>query len=182
MPLETKPDRRAGEHHVWGELTVPKRFTASFTEDDDLPFNVDLVVELDGDRLVCSSLTCHRKADGSPVTGEAIRQVPVATLVREAAERAASGRHEINKLYKGLQVFGPNPRRQLRERGPVEQTLRAVAFEYRWALLCGEAPTRAVMDRFDIPRATAGRWIAMARKRAFLGAATPRRAGDIQED
>jgi hypothetical protein len=59
-----------------------------------------------------------------------------------------------------------------------DEILERVASVYRAALKAGAPPTDAVKTAFDIPRSTAGRWVAETRRRGFLGPATPRRAGE----
>jgi hypothetical protein len=49
---------------------------------------------------------------------------------------------------------------------------------YRLSYACGVAPTKSVAELFEMPRSTAGRWIATARKKGYLGKASPRYAGE----
>jgi hypothetical protein len=70
-----------------------------------------------------------------------------------------------------------------RERGRVsDEMLRETANVYRAALAAGKRPTQAVTREMHVSRATAGRWVAQARKRGFLGPARPRVAGEVRED
>ena len=61
--------------------------------------------------------------------------------------------------------------------GPSDEDLRTVAALYQVAYATGQAPTKLVMNRLDLPRSTASRWVRMARDRGLLGPATPRKAG-----
>jgi len=66
-----------------------------------------------------------------------------------------------------------------RRPGPVsDAVLRDVAAVYREALLVRAGPTNAVRDGLGVSRATAGRWVAMARARGLLGPAQPGVAGE----
>lgn len=67
-----------------------------------------------------------------------------------------------------------------RRRGPIpDDELRRVAEIYRQASIASAAPTNAVRDQMGVSRATAGRWVALARERGFLGAARPNAAGEV---
>ena len=66
-----------------------------------------------------------------------------------------------------------------RKRGPItDERLRQVADIYRAACFATGAPTNAVRDQLGVPRATAGRWVSLARQRGFLGATQPGVAGE----
>lgn len=68
-----------------------------------------------------------------------------------------------------------------RKRGPItDDVLREVAAVYRAASFAGPAPTNAVRDQMGVSRATAGRWVAMARERGLLGKASPGVAGESE--
>jgi hypothetical protein len=60
--------------------------------------------------------------------------------------------------------------------------LRRAADIYRAALKKHDPPTRAVADQLHLARSTAGRWMVEARRRRFLGLATPRQAGERKEN
>jgi hypothetical protein len=61
-----------------------------------------------------------------------------------------------------------------------DDELRSAAHLYRKALAEGKPPTGAVAEGLFLSRATAGRRVAMARERGFLGKALPRAAGEIE--
>ena len=142
------------------------------------PYELELHVVFEDGRFVCNRLTVSRKPDGPPVTTEGIREIPVAALVRMAAEtgvwRSEPTDDGSSKLIDGWPLQVP-PRAP--GAGPGEEHLRAVAATYQLAYATGAPPTKTVMERFGLPRATASRWIALARKRGLLGPATPRKAG-----
>ena len=67
-----------------------------------------------------------------------------------------------------------------RRRGRVsDDVLRQAAAIYRAASFAGPAPTNAVKDQMSVSRATAGRWVSMARERGFLGKTQPGMAGEV---
>jgi hypothetical protein len=139
---------------------------------DDPPSRVVLEVELSDGAYVCTSITVERLRGGPPITSEALHAVPVRRLIRE-------------NLSKRLRLLG-TPGSQaatwdpalLREQGPTDWTLEAVAFVYRTAVMLDEPPVLAVRDHFGIPRPTAARWVEKARQRGFLGPAAPGRSGE----
>lgn len=130
----------------------------------DLAFVIHGELTRDGGRMVCQRLTIERRPGGPPVTGEALRRIQVQALVRAETRRSLAS------------VLVGDPR-QAAVAGPIDDTLRLVAEVYRIAYLCSDPPTATVAGRFGLPRSTAGRWVAMARARGFLGEVTERKAG-----
>jgi hypothetical protein len=55
--------------------------------------------------------------------------------------------------------------------------LRWVAHIYQFAVAVGAKPTKWIEESFGLSRPTAGRWIAAARERGFLGPAELGKAG-----
>jgi hypothetical protein len=68
---------------------LPERFYAVVVPDDpDLPVcNLGFVVERG--RPVCVDLRCERREGGPPISGEVLRQLPIATYAREATRHVA---------------------------------------------------------------------------------------------
>jgi len=130
-------------------------------------------------RFVVDRLTIKRREDGPPVTTEALRSIAVATLLHVAAEfNVMPTAPTDGGGYKATWPMLP----MLSERaqaggGPSDEDLRLVATVYQVAYATGGPPAKTVMDRLGLPRSTASRWIALARKRGLLGPATPRKAG-----
>lgn len=71
------------------KLVVPSSFYAFIEPDDpELPIvNVGCVVERG--RTVCVDLRCERREGGAPITGTALRDLPLASYVREATRAVA---------------------------------------------------------------------------------------------
>ncbi|MGH3679144.1 MAG: hypothetical protein ACRDT2_02495 [Natronosporangium sp.] len=72
--------------------------------------------------------------------------------------------------------------RPTRRRRMTRALLREVAEVYRAAITEGEAPTKAVADRYGVSHRTAGRWVAEARQRGELGPAKGPTAGELEAD
>ena len=60
----------------------------------------------------------------------------------------------------------------------IDDKLRRLADLYRTALANGDPPTQTAADALGVPRSTVARWVAKARERGLLGAATPGKAGE----
>ena len=127
---------------------------------------VTLVAEYDrkSGRYVARSIQVDPIA-GNEVTGEMLRSIPVATILRGGVRSA---------IRSAMLLSGDIPPENIRKKGPTEEALRWVARIYRWALLEGDAPTQAVAYELDIPRSTAGRWVTRARDRGLLTVVDPR--------
>lgn len=140
--------------------------------DDSGDYVVEVDVVPDAGRLVAQGVRVTRKPGGPAVTGEGLRAVQVASLTRRAIGRLLEvserdGKQAVTKRRK----LHPDDVPRLRENGPTTETLDWVAHLYRLALVTGEPPTKAVETALDIPRSTAGRWVAAARERGLLGPA-----------
>ena len=132
-------------------------------------FEVLIDVVPEAGRLVAQEVRIRRTDGGPPVTGEAIRSIPVAGLVKLAATLALEVIEHDGYTEWSPRILTPETALRLRENGPTTETLDWVAYLYRLGLLMGEPPTKAVEVRLGIPRSTAGRWVAAARDRGPLG-------------
>lgn len=164
-------------------LAVP--VPTEVTVDDWEGFDLTLVIgatPAQGDcagRLHCQELTVRQREGGPPVTSEAIRSVPVATLMRRAGLNSllTVNRGGSSTSFSPFELTNETVER-LRALGPVRESLEWVARLYRLALVLGDPPTRTVEASFGLPRSTAGRWVALAREQGLLGAAEgPGKAG-----
>ncbi len=157
-------------------LFVPTEYRATI-DDPGLPGVVDLEVRLHGNAYRVEELRLSmRPSHGAPVTSEALRQIPVADLLRSSAALAIPPWRPTSREY----VSSP---RELRSRAADDpEFLHAVAAAYRLAALVGTAPTIEVANKFNISRATAGRLIADVRAIGILGGAPLGRAGESDED
>jgi hypothetical protein len=169
------------------DLALPSRFEVEVLPhaEDALPYALDLVVVVEDGAPRCEELRASRLEGGPPVTAEGLRRVPVASIVRDAAARAAL-RVERQRRGAKLTPIGENDEdfyralRKTKARGRTRLTddeLEEVATIYRAAHARGEAPTETVREVLRTSRASASRWIREARDRGFLGPAQPRRAG-----
>lgn len=133
---------------------------------------VRITVELRQGRYVCASFEARPAAghlEGG-VTGEALREVALGTLVENAARDPDA--------EEALRTTG---RRILDEVGGrlTSDSLEVVAAAYRYGYAVCDSPTREVVNLLGLSRSKASRWIAEARDEGLLGAATERRPGAL---
>lgn len=179
-------------------LVVPQSFTAT-TQRDGFEVMLEVVVDDWGDPH-CRGVAIR---NGEDVTGETLRRLPVAQLVKEAVAWAAQ--HEwFEQLAEpvpmkgGRSIVGMGARssmssderasfygryaknaRQPRRGSPLtDENLTEVAELYREAVKRGDPPTKVICRTWHVERSTASRWVAAARDRGFLGPAKRGRAGE----
>jgi hypothetical protein len=164
---------------VGDDLLVPLMTTVTATgnpEAGDPPLDVEIDVVPENGRLVAQEVRVRRQSDGPPVTGETIRSVPVAALTKLAAREVMriiniAENEEIATVPAGVR---DDQVQYVRDHGLTDKTIEIVAHTYRLALLMGNTPTKMVEEWLEVPRSTAGRWIATARERGLLGKAEGR--------
>jgi hypothetical protein len=165
--------------HLGGGLAGRSPFT--WPAEEGLPYRLELRVVHEDGRFVVDQLTVRRREGGPPVTTEGLREVPIAALLRLAVEsnvmHVGPTTRDGDKSTWDLTWASPLSERAKGGGGPSDEDLQTVAALYQVAYATGQAPTRLVMNRLELPRSTASRWIALARKRGLLGPATPGRAG-----
>ncbi|MEU9085965.1 hypothetical protein [Streptomyces sp. NPDC048357] len=100
-----------------------------------------------------------KRPDEAPVTATWLRRLPLDRLLRVATEaRAAEMAGRVD----------PAPATEGRPYGGGDEHLRKVAEVHAWATERSIPPRRAIATRWARSEATAGRWIAEARKKGFL--------------
>jgi hypothetical protein len=186
--MDTPPKRNPLNFIELGPgLGIRREFTFRVEEERLYSLEADVVYEQPvGGRMghfVCNRLTVKRREDGPPITTEGLREIPVTAFLRLAVEanRLRVGPREYGGHTSSWELTWAGPI-ALSERaqgggGPSDEDIRAVADVYQLAYVTGGAPTKTVMERLGLPRSTASRWIALARKQGMLGPATPRKAG-----
>jgi hypothetical protein len=160
-------DPNSARIEVVDGVPVPSVMSAKAISEDP-PFEVDVVIELREGRMVATSVTCSTGEAGN-VSTEILRQIPVAQIVTSGVLSAV-----------GMLPLAGTDLAALRRAGPTHETLGAVAAVYRLAYLTSGRPTAYVRETFGVSKSTASRWVQLARAKGFLGAASPRRAGEHQ--
>lgn len=147
-------------------------------------------------RPACKSISSYKRG----LTGSFLRQLPLASLVRDAAAtstvrvlktdegvfgaRYVEGGPGFGQLHDDLREELSEVEGQSRRRTMNEDFLTQVAAIYRKAFHHGMAPAKYVQACLGpTSDANARRWVAAARREGFLGPAPKRgKAGEIQED
>ncbi len=184
-------------------FAVADRFTFVVSA-DELP-TCHLEVSVVGGRPICTELRLELgsgRAAPAELTGTLLRSIPLGMYLTEAVAHAAFPytRDQEGATSAPFELAGApawrtkddtapwsemvramrEVRRQPRQGIPVsEDDLREVATVYRAAVTARQPPTRAVMERWNVARATASRWIARARADGYLGKAQPGKAGEL---
>jgi hypothetical protein len=175
---QSKPVRLGPGLVAWSPFTYRSPVTIDLGGKQQ-QYDVEAEVVFENGRFICDRLTVQRREDGPPVTTEGIRRIGIATLLHVAAEfnvmhTAPAGDSGYKATWPMLPMLSE---RAQAGGGPSDEDLRTIATVYQVAYATGGAPTKTVMARLGLPRSTASRWIALARKRGLLGPATPRKAG-----
>jgi hypothetical protein len=100
------------------------------------------------------------------VTAEALRYVKVDQYLALSILAGAQVRTLPNP--DGREPWGTQLPDRLGLEGPTDRVLRWVAHVYRYAVAVHVGPTQTVEGWFGVSRATAGRWVGLARKQGFL--------------
>lgn len=155
----TGPDPGAERIDIGDGITIPAEvgataYTAGFVVE------VTAAYDAGSGRYVARRVVVQAEG-GQEVTGEVLRGITVAQMVRLATQ---------NSFGRQLAEWPA----ELAKVGPTTETLQQVARIYRLALLLGDAPTNAVASALGVPRSTAGRWVTRARDRGFLTVIDPR--------
>jgi Family of unknown function (DUF6214) len=135
-------------------------------------------------RYGCYQLTVHAN-HGVPITAASLRDVKIAEIMfltlRASGPLTADGQALglIRELPNpdGREPWGLQVPAEVADGGPTDRALRWVAHIYRYGLAIGYKPTKAVEEAVGLSRPRAGRWIAAAREKGFLGPAEVGKAG-----
>jgi hypothetical protein len=169
-----------------GKYAIPRRFDALINWEG---LCCALRIEVLRGKPICVALSVL-DITGRGVQTSDLRKITPAGLVSFAVTRAAGeivdgaivpgimiakDASEYDVFRRAIDTAAHTPRRG--KRLPDEHFAR-VAEIYRSAQTLGEPPTHAVAEQMHTSRSNAGRWVMEARRRGFLGKATPGQAGE----
>jgi hypothetical protein len=172
----------------FGAVAVPESFTAVLEpQGGDLPGVVTVRVRVDAKRgPVVEEVTLTALKDRS-IRPEDLYRIPLAAIRDAVMSELETFRLLVNEQGEVVGAAARPPgaaaaaiRGELRRHGYQridDAHLREVAEVYQAA---GRHPTKAVAERFGVPRPTAARWVMAARQHGFLAPAE-RRPADISE-
>lgn len=194
-PAGTRMVAIAGDRIACPETLTPR---VRFREGTGIP-PLDFEIQLGETGPECTAI---RVAEGGQLTGEVLRKVPLAAVVRGAVAHAARQytHDQAEGIGSGFELNGETVYTldsipaQEEKRGTVEDwakssrraqagipvtddDLQQVASEYRQALKGGRNPTAEVARIHHVSRSTASRWVRKARNAGYLGEAHAGRAG-----
>jgi hypothetical protein len=181
-----EPDGTISHVPLRDGYAVPHRFAA-----DSDAISLDISVDTNG-TAHCLGVIVRATEVGGDVTGDTLRRIPIARLVKLAVASAARYYAPIEPGSEPVfHVFRPGPRdaefyaqytedaRRPRRGSPLtDDHLQQVAGLYRAALERGDPPTQTIADELHAARSTAARWVSLARERGILGASLPGQAGE----
>jgi hypothetical protein len=166
---------------LFGDAYVPESFTAVLTS-TDLPGAVTVRVRVDAKRGALVEEVTLTARKGRSVSPEDLRRIPLAKIRDVVMAQAPTFRLLVDEQG---EVFGAAQRAPGAAPAAIKTELRRhtyqriddahlseVAEVYRAA---ERYPTKAVAERFGVPRPTAARWVMTARARGFLPPAERRR-------
>ncbi len=142
---------------------VPSRLTVA-VDHGEFAVRIEADYRDASGRYEVAAVTVSRLGDGE-VTGLALRQVPVAGILRQGVVAVVFADDPAR--------FEPSPR-ALGAQGPTDETLRLVARVYRLATLLGDPPAQRVAEALGVSRSTASNWAIRARDRGLLTVQDPR--------
>jgi hypothetical protein len=134
-------------------------------------------------RYGCDTLTVHVNPANSPtapITTAALRDIAIKdAMVMKLLVNTDPEDPLIHDLPNpdGREPWGRQAPQGLAKQGPTDRALQWVAHIYQFAVAVGVGPTKAVEELIGLTRPTAGRWIAAARRKGFLGPAEIGKAG-----
>jgi DNA-binding transcriptional ArsR family regulator len=137
-------------------VNIPAEITDTL-DHDGYEVEIHAVFDRAAGRYLSRRVTVTAK-DLPEVTGEGLRTVPVATLLREA----------VMNVLVDTPLAGRRPPSDLVSTASTAELLEWVSLIYRRAVVLGDAPAQSVANALGMPRSTAGRWITRARDRGLL--------------
>lgn len=110
------------------------------------------------------------EAEGVAITGTILRGVRVQELSREAIRLGVRRGHAVpgGASASSDGVVTESAVKQLKQRGPVRESLEWAAYVYNVARVLGDPPARAVELAFDMPRTTVSKWVRKAKELGLI--------------
>jgi hypothetical protein len=154
-----------------------------------VPVNVHLEVVVEGERILCDSVTYSRRPGGEPVTAAGLGRLQVERWAREAVMLMLMQRTGVDSaepLYadteedaaRGAALAGKAVDLALRPRRKNVPAFRRQVMNVYYAADCNaDHAVLAVATAFRVPRPTAQRWVGWCRKGGELGATEPGKQG-----
>ena len=173
MDIGITPDLKAGVTHVSPGLAVYSSYRFD-VDDPALPGIVSIEIRMNGRAPTCQSFRVQQRDSGEPITAEAIRQIPLAGIVRHSVEWALyevrdekPGKALLVKVSTQKQIEA-GYKATARQKPYTEERIRQVADLYNEALRDGKPPTKYVEQSLPASRSTTARLVREARDRKLI--------------
>jgi hypothetical protein len=143
---------------------------ALLTPDGSVDIQLDIRFDPRQRRYVCHEVRATSNT-GAAVTTEVLRDLQIAHWIVLALLTDSDEGPVIRELENpdGREPWGKTAPDGVVEHGPTDRALRWTAHFYRYGYAVSYNPTKGVEEMLKLPRSTAGRWIAAARKAGHLG-------------
>ncbi len=146
-------------------LQLPAEFAL---EIDRAGYRLELVIAYRDGRYGIRGLAVQRSADApEEITGELLRSLTPKDDLRRGLAMLLD-EHAGLSGWTGV----ASPPDGIADQGPTDEVLSWVAQTYALARAFNAPPTKAVQDELGVSRATAGRWVAEARRHGLINADT----------
>lgn len=150
-------------------INAPTRYVAHANIGDEWEVEIAVRVHVLGPEAMRITVVPR---DRLGLTSEALRKVPVATVLSESLAQVLFVRFKDERILWGsnpaLLVMPPDLRGQWPNGDRVQEVLEWTTLVYRLASALGNGPTAAVARAAAVSRATAGRMVAACRERGLL--------------
>jgi hypothetical protein len=150
-------------------MGLPGQATFTDVELEGTLYRVEMTLDLTAEGIRPTSVCVTSQPGNAPVSGTTLRAVRVWDLAREViVTNVMPGRGDVPSG--GIPVTigqGPDVSR-LRALGPVDETLKWVAYFYNLAGILGLPPAKQVETALGVPRTTASKWVRRARDRGLI--------------
>ena len=176
----------SGRLHLGDGRYVYRRISAAIERHAATGLRIELDIEVDrAGNPHCRTLTLSNPEAQTfdSITTEAVRKIPVSTLIHqcfleaqyELVETDSEDKEPVFEVRgidrRKLYSMYPKGARRSKQRKPItDDELRGVAKLYRLAAENNYAPTKLIADQHHVNRATARRWVKRAEERGFIDA------------
>lgn len=176
--IRTRVDGPLAPEPVITGRRVPERWTSEY-DDPELPVVWRLEMAVRYGRAVCLAVAAVPRDPTEGIDAPEL-SVPLQDLIDEVTTSALTAPEDLQFSFRPAaswrDLHGAVAHRRVEDN---DDYLRTLADVYRAAVEQGEPSVIAVQKRFGLSRSTAGRHVAIARRRGFLG---PTRMGVAGED
>lgn len=154
-------------------LSYPLSFELPGQELEGARYTVSMTLDMVSGAIRPTAVTVSADEGSPPVTGTILRAVKVSELSRMVLLAAVHrGRPDFQEHVVSIEpdslTVSDAEQATIRQAGPTDESLAAVAFFYNLAMLIGGPPARYVELKLGLPRTTASKWVRRAREKGLI--------------